>query len=62
MKRSASYILLLIVTSGFISWTIPTDKHFPNDVEVILTKAGNNRSELEKALIYFAEKGDEQML
>lgn len=62
MKRGASYILLLIVTSGFISWTIPTDKHFPNDVEVILTKAGNNRSELETALLYFAEKGDEQML
>lgn len=56
-------ILFLVVACGLIGWTTATtDKRFPDDVEAVLNKAGSNRPELEKALAYFMEKGDEQML
>lgn len=62
-KQSVCYISVLVIAYSFISWSSPINStKYPNNVEVVLAKAGNNRLELEKALRYFKEKGDEQML
>ena len=55
-------LLLAIIILLPITQALSESGNYPSKVEVSLRKSGSNRAELEKAILYYVEKGDSQML
>lgn len=63
MMKNFSFLTFVVAISCTLTgWTFRSDVKYPFEVETALNKAGANRTELEKALRYFIEKDDQQML
>lgn len=63
MMKNFSFLTFVVVISCTLTgWTFRSNVKYPAEVETALNKAGVNRAELEKALRYFIEKDDQQML
>lgn len=63
MKKNFSFLIFIIAMSCVLTgWTFRSNVKYSSEIETALNKAGANRTELEKALRYFIEKDDQQML
>lgn len=62
MKNYSFLIFVIAMSCALTGWTFRIDVKYPPEVETALNKAGVNRTELEKALRYFIEKNDQEML
>lgn len=57
LLRNLSLLLLLLMTNGGLS-AGPSPGGYAPEVERVLARAGENRPELEKALVYFEQRND----